>query len=91
MKIVREVIRALYLQEYTCASCARARYILSNLSLISNLSDDCKRKTIFTELVMECPSQKTYHRFSLEVTPQPDEEDCPDRFPDRKAGDADST
>ena len=89
-KIVREVIRALSLQEYTCASCARARYILSNLSPISNLSDDCKRKTIFTELVMECPSQKTYHRFSLEITPQPDEEDCPDRFPDRKAGDAQS-
>ena len=84
VKIVREVIRALSLQEYACTSCARARYILSNLS------DDCKKKTIYTELVMECPSLKAYHCFSLEITPQPDVDDCPDRFPDRKDGDAGS-
>ena len=79
MKIVREVIRALSLQEYACA-----RYYLSLLS------DDCKRKTIFTELVMECLSQKTYHRFSLEITPQPDEEDLPGRLAEQKEGDAGS-
>ena len=84
VKIVREVVRALFLQDYACASCARARYILSNLS------DDCKKKTIYTELVMECPSLKAYHCFSLEITPQPDGDDCPDRFPDRKDGDAGS-
>ena len=90
VKIVREVVRTLSLQKYACASCARARYILSNLSPISNLSDDCKRKTILTELVMECPSQKTYHRFSLEITPQPDEEDLPGRLAEQKEGDAGS-
>lgn len=84
VKIVREVVRALSLQEYTCASCARTRYILSLLS------DDCKRKTIFTELVMECPSQKTYHRFSLEITPQTDGEDLPGRLAEQKEGDAGS-
>ena len=84
VKIVREVVRALSLQDYACASCAHARYILSNLS------DDCKKKTIYTELVMECPSLKAYHCFSLEITPQPDEEDLPGRLAEQKEGDAGS-
>ena len=61
VKIVREVVRALSLQDYACASCARARYILSNLS------DDCKRKSISTEYLIRCPGGGRSYKFKLDI------------------------
>lgn len=54
-KIVRKTAKVLFLQGLTCASCTHARYILSHLSTISDLSDDCKRKSISTEYLTQHP------------------------------------
>ena len=68
-KIVRKTARVLFLQGLTCASCARAQYSLSPLSTLSDLSEDCKRKTGNTEFLIRCPDTgETYH-FKLEIEP----------------------
>ncbi len=66
LQIVKKAAKVLSLQGIACASCTHARYSLSPLS------DDCKRKTILTELLIRCPGGGGSYRFALEITPQPD-------------------
>lgn len=68
-KIVRKTAKVLFLQGLTCASCTHARYILSHLSTISDLSDDCKRKSVNTELLIRCFDSGGNYKFILNIEP----------------------
>ncbi len=62
--IVRKVAKVIFLQGIACASCTHARYRLSYLS------DDCKRQSILTELLIRCPGGGEY-RFTVDISPYP--------------------
>ena len=68
-KIVRKTAKVLCLQGLTCASCTHARYHLSHLSAISDLSDDCKRKSVSTEYLIRCPGGGRRYKFKLDIEP----------------------
>ena len=68
-KIVRKTAKVLFLQGLTCASCTHARYILSPLS------DDCKRKSVNTELLIRCLDSGGSYIFILNIEPITESED----------------
>ena len=67
VKMVQKTAKVLYLQGIACCTCTRARYILSPLS------QDCKSKTVNTELLIRCPESKIYYRFSMTIKPMEDD------------------
>lgn len=66
VKMVQKTAKVLYLQGIACCTCAHALYILSPLS------EDCKSKTVNTELLIRCAESETYYRFAMTIEPMED-------------------
>ncbi len=63
VNMIRKAAKVLYLQGIVCCTCAHARYLLSPLS------EDCKTKSINTELLIRCPESNAAYQFALTIQP----------------------
>ncbi len=72
VKMIQKAAKALYLQGIACCTCTHARYLLSNISPICNLSQDCKSKTVNADLLIYCPESEINYRFALTIDPVED-------------------